>query len=147
VSATTAGNVGLEDVLIVPSDGTRVIAVQRTDVQPGSERAVRLAIADNRAQELSDFDPAVVAALANEVDLADFWRDDELEDLLASVGNAAPSLDDLEARYGEPGEDAFWATITLKVPPGVNARYRSLMDAQDGETDAERFANLLALIE
>jgi hypothetical protein len=80
-----AGNVGLEDVLIVPSDGTRVIAIQRTDVQPGSERAVRLAIADNRANELSDFDPAVVAALAEEVDLSDFWRDDELQALIEQV--------------------------------------------------------------
>jgi hypothetical protein len=85
-----AGNVGIEDVLIVPSDGTRVIAIQRTDVEPGSERAVRLAIADNRANELSDFDPAVVAALANEVDLSDFWRDDELNVLLASVSDAPP---------------------------------------------------------
>jgi DNA modification methylase len=90
-----AGNVGIEDVLIVPSDGTRVIAIQRTDVEPGSERAVRLAIADNRAQELSDFDPAVVAALADEVDLSDFWRDDELNALLAGI----------ETEQDAPGDD------------------------------------------
>jgi hypothetical protein len=96
-----AGNVGLEDVLIVPSDGTRVIAIQRTDVEPGSERAVRLAIADNRANELSDFDPAVVAALANEVDLSDFWRDDELNTLLASVSDEPP-LDPRSEWIGMP---------------------------------------------
>jgi hypothetical protein len=80
-----AGNVGIEDVIVVPSDGTKIIAIQRTDVEPGSERAVRLAIADNRTQELSDFDPAILAALSEEVDLSDFWREDELDALLADV--------------------------------------------------------------
>jgi hypothetical protein len=78
-------DVGLEDVQIVDSDGTKIIAVRRTDVQPGSERAHRLAIADNRTTDLSDFDPAVVAALAEEVDLTDFWRDDELQALIEQV--------------------------------------------------------------
>lgn len=82
-----AGNVGLEDVIVVRSDGTKVIAVQRTDVEPGSARAVRLAIADNRTQELSDFDPAVVAELSAEVDLSDFWHEDELDALLGTVGD------------------------------------------------------------
>jgi hypothetical protein len=102
-----AGNVGIEDVLIVPSDGTRVIAIQRTDVQPGSERAIRLAIADNRANELSDFDPAVVAALADEVDLSDFWRDDELTDLLAQIGVAPdfqPASLDEQGRLDEKAQ-------------------------------------------
>jgi site-specific DNA-methyltransferase (adenine-specific) len=105
-----AGNVGIEDVLIVPSDGTRVIAIQRTDVAPGSERAVRLAIADNRANELSDFDPAVVAALANEVDLSDFWRDDELAELLASIEtDTVPVGDDPGAQMDRAGElQAKW---------------------------------------
>ena len=77
--------VGIEDVIIVPSDGTKIIAVQRNDIQPGSERAHRLAIADNRTSDLSEFDPAMVAALADEVDLSDFWRDDELDALLAEI--------------------------------------------------------------
>lgn len=80
-----AGNVGLENLLVVDSDGTKVIAVRRTDVEPGSERAVRLAIADNRTNELSEFDPSVVARIAAEINLDDFWRENELDDLLAGV--------------------------------------------------------------
>jgi ParB family chromosome partitioning protein len=83
-----SAEVGLEDVIIVPSDGTKIIAVQRTDVAPGSERAHRLAIADNRTTDLSDFDPAVIAELSAEVDLSDFWRADELDALLASMPDA-----------------------------------------------------------
>jgi hypothetical protein len=89
-----AGNVGIEDVIVVPSDGTKVIAIQRTDVEPGSERAVRLAIADNRTQELSDFDPAVIAELSAEVDLSDFWRADELDALLAGIETDAAVVGD-----------------------------------------------------
>jgi DNA modification methylase len=88
-------DVGLEDVIIVPSDGTKIIAIMREDVAPGSERAHRLAIADNRTSDLSDFDPAVVAALAGEVDLSDFWRDDELDALLAGI----------ETEQEAPGDD------------------------------------------
>jgi site-specific DNA-methyltransferase (adenine-specific) len=89
-----AGNVGLEDVIVVPSDGTKVIAIQRTDVEAGSERAVRLAIADNRTQELSDFDPAVIAALSEEVDLSDFWHEDEMDALLEGITeDAEPAAD------------------------------------------------------
>jgi hypothetical protein len=96
-----AGNVGLENVIVVPSDGTKVIAVQRTDVEPGSERAVRLAIADNRANDLSDFDPAAIALLADEVNLSDFWRDDELDALLATINTPDATAPDAFPAYDE----------------------------------------------
>lgn len=88
-----AGHVGLEDVIVVPSDGRKVIAVQRTDVEPGSERAIRLAIADNRAQELSEFDPVVLASIAEDIDMSDFWREDEIAKILrdADVAIDAPT--------------------------------------------------------
>src|SRR5258708_2905904 len=44
--------IGLEDVQIVKSDGTRLIAVQRTDLDINDRKARELAIADNRASEL-----------------------------------------------------------------------------------------------
>ncbi len=80
-----SAEVGLENVQIVDSDGTRIIAVRRTDVEPGSERAHKLAIADNRTTDLSEFDPAILAELSAEVDLSAFWFDDELAALLADV--------------------------------------------------------------
>ncbi len=78
---------GLEDVLIVESDGTRVIAVKRTDVEPGSKQFHELAIADNRSAELADWDPDILRELQEqgEIDLSQFWFDDELDVLLASM--------------------------------------------------------------
>lgn len=79
-----AASAGLDDVLVIESDGTKVIAVKRTDVAPGSEQFTRLALADNRATDLSDFDPLVVAELSEEMDLSLFWNDEELANLLSS---------------------------------------------------------------
>ena len=42
-----AGSVGLEDVQIVESDGSKIIAVKRTDIALDSERGRTMALADN----------------------------------------------------------------------------------------------------
>ena len=41
--------IGMDDVQIVESDGSRPIVVKRTDVDPGSDAFYRLAISDNRS--------------------------------------------------------------------------------------------------
>jgi 16S rRNA G966 N2-methylase RsmD len=62
-----ASAAGIDDVLIVESDGTRVIAVKRTDVAPGSTEFHNLALADNRAAELAEWDADVLAGLQEEM--------------------------------------------------------------------------------
>jgi hypothetical protein len=60
--------------------------------------------------------------------------------------DAPPSLADLEGQYGHPDDnpEAFWKTISLKVPPDVWEQYQTVMAATPGATEAERFAALLA---
>lgn len=50
-----AGNIGLEDVQIVESDGTKIVAVKRTDIDLNSAEGRELAMADNAvaAEDLS----------------------------------------------------------------------------------------------
>ena len=43
----TAGQIGLEDVQIVESDGTKLIAVKRTDIDLDSKQGREMALADN----------------------------------------------------------------------------------------------------
>lgn len=43
----TAGQIGLEDVQIVESDGTKLIAVKRTDIDLDSKEGREMALADN----------------------------------------------------------------------------------------------------
>lgn len=77
-TAENAGGAGMQDVLVVQSDGTQLIAVQRMDLDLDTDQAAReMAIADNRTSQVSlDWDPAVLKEL--DVDLSKFWSAEEL---------------------------------------------------------------------
>jgi hypothetical protein len=87
-----AGAIGLKDLLVVRSDGSKLIAVQRTDLDLKRDgRAKALAIADNRAAELNlDWDGAVLAELGQEIDLTPFFSAKELGKAIGGVDSAAP---------------------------------------------------------
>jgi DNA modification methylase len=107
-TAEQAGLHGMENVLVVQTDGTQLVAVQRMDLALSDpetrDRAQGLAIADNRAGELGlAWDAEAIAALANGVNLNDFWSEEELsalaeaaveEDARAAADNAATELRD-----------------------------------------------------
>lgn len=85
VTAATAA--GIDRVRIVDSDGSELIAVRRTGLTDEQKR--RLALFDNRAAELAEWDAPVLAGLAEDTNLAGLWEDAELTDLLAAT-DAAP---------------------------------------------------------
>ena len=94
--------VGLEDCQVVKSDGTKLIAVQRTDLDINDKAARELAIADNRASELGlEWDADVLKALETEVDvdLSPFWDERELVQFWAKTDGEAPEpkFDEAEA--------------------------------------------------
>ena len=71
LTADALAEIGLDDVIIVESDGTRPIVHVRTDIAPGSPAAIKAGLYDNRAAELADgYDPQVLAALLAEVPVA-----------------------------------------------------------------------------
>lgn len=84
-TAEVAADVGIDDVIIVPTDGKKLVVVQRTDLDIDSPEGRGLAYADNRAGELSlEWDAEQVLADLNAgVDLSGLWRQDELDELLA----------------------------------------------------------------
>jgi len=86
----STGKSGIKGVRVVESDGTDLIAVRRTDLDLEHDaKAKSLAIADNRAGELSlDWDPDILKSLETEIELGDFWQDDELAELLGRASNA-----------------------------------------------------------
>lgn len=96
-TVSAARQAGIEKVRIVDADGTELVAVRRTNLTPGQKR--RLALLDNRAAELAEWDDAVLAALADDTDLADLWEPDELAELLG----AAPEVEFPE--YDETAEE------------------------------------------
>lgn len=84
-----AVDIGLDDVIIVKTDGRQLVAVQREDLDLADDGtgARELAYADNRIGQVDlDFDPAVILADINAgVDLGGLWSDDELAAIIEQV--------------------------------------------------------------
>ena len=80
-NATTeaAMQAGITRVRVIEADGNELIAVQRRGLTP--EQKVKLALADNRAAELAEWEPDVLAEIAAEMDVSGLFRADELAEL------------------------------------------------------------------
>jgi hypothetical protein len=89
-----AAQMGIERVQVVDADGNTLIAVRRTGLTPAQK--TRLALFDNRAAELAEWDTDVLAGLVEGgTDLSGLWREDELAALLAEVPDADEWADGL----------------------------------------------------
>ena len=103
-TAENAGAAGMEDVLVVQTDGTRLVAVQRMDLDLTTDsRAKALAIADNRAGQLSlDWDPAVLKSFGSDLDLSKFWTQSEIDKLLPPNREILGNEDDIPLLKAKP---------------------------------------------
>lgn len=83
-TAEEAGQIGLEDVIVIETDGKQLVAVKRTDIDLDSPQGRGLAVADNRAGELNlAWDAETLIALQGEgVNLDGLFTGDELAGLL-----------------------------------------------------------------
>ena len=99
-----AGALGHKDVIVVQTDGSQLVAVQRTDLDLKDPRARQLAIADNRSAEVSlEWDPETLKGLASDgVDLAPFWSADELEKLWPQNADLLTDEDEVPPVPAEP---------------------------------------------
>ncbi len=101
---SNAAAAGIEDVIIVQSDGTKIIAVQRVDLDLEVDRkAKQLAVADNRSAELGlDWDWKILNQLGSEMDLQPFFTDKELSELIPESFQATGEEDDVPDAPAEP---------------------------------------------
>ena len=73
-----AGNIGLEDIQIVETDGKKIIAVKRTDISLDSEQGRTMALADNATAAADlDWNQGMVAAVTDKygIDTEDWGLD------------------------------------------------------------------------
>lgn len=78
-----ATKAGITEIEVVQSDGSKIIAVQRTDLDLDlDDKARKLAIADNRTAELAEWNPEVLAELSAELDMQPYFSGDELSEVL-----------------------------------------------------------------
>jgi DNA modification methylase len=99
---------GAKSISVIDSDGSSLVAVQRGDLDlRNDKKAKELAIADNRVSEIDlSWNPAVLAAL--DVDLTQFWNENELNSLLkeyrsGELAAPAPKVDlatELQRKWG-----------------------------------------------
>jgi len=84
----TSANVFGDDVIVVHHDGTKPVIMVRDDIPSGdTPQAREISIAANRIAQFNlDFDAEVILGdLQAGVDLSAFWRQDELDELLADI--------------------------------------------------------------
>lgn len=95
-TVTAARAAGLTQMTVIDADGDTLIAVRRTGLTPEQKR--RLALFDNRAAELADWDSDVLRSLADDTNLTDLWPTDDLAALLGRAPEIAfPAYDESAA--------------------------------------------------
>src|SRR5580700_1421009 len=101
----TARKLGLKEIAVIETDGDTLVAVRRGDLDLTTDkRAVELAVADNRVAEIDlDWNVEVLAAL--DIDLGQFWDEEELAELMSDDGGPASPEEarrTLVERFGVP---------------------------------------------
>lgn len=131
-TAANAAAAGISDVVIVPSDGKTIIAVQRIDLDLNDKAAKELAVADNRAAELGlEWDPEVLGQFATDLDLKPFFTDAELKDLTLPPDR---SLDGSE----DEAPAIPYAPVTNPGDLYILGKHRLLCGDSTSPTDVDR---------
>jgi hypothetical protein len=77
---------GHQNVIVVETDGTQLVAVRRTDLDLRDKKARALAVADNRVGELDlEWETDVLAELKKSVDLSPFFSEKEFQKMIGAV--------------------------------------------------------------
>lgn len=145
----TSASVFGDDAIVVHHDGTKPIIMVRDDIPSADTPEARaISMAANRISQVNlDFDAEVILGdLQAGVDLSQFWQQDELDALMHAI-TAPPTLDELDDKYGEGGEQDFWPVIKVQISPETKELYDSLWRDAPGTTDDEKFAALLGAVD
>ena len=103
-----AGAIGIEDVIIVETDGTKLVAVKRTDIDLDSEKGRELALADNATTKANlAWDEENITKVCEQYNI-------DIEDWGVSVESLSPDgfADDFSLKSGDK-EPIQQMTFTL----------------------------------
>ena len=74
---------GIQNIRVIETDGTEIIAVKRTGLS--EDEKIGLALADNRTSDLSDWDKDMLQQLSAEHDLTPWFDADDLAEILGEA--------------------------------------------------------------
>lgn len=129
-----AAAAGIERVQVVDADGQTIIAVRRSGLSP--EQKAHLALYDNRASELAEWDTDVLADLGAEIDLSGFWTKDELAALIvkdrpSGGGDDVPDVQEGPTRV-QPNE--LWRLGEHRLLCGDSTKREDVERLMQGDT-------------
>jgi hypothetical protein len=130
---TEAQAAGIENVIVVQSDGSQLVAVQRTDLSIDDPKARGLAIADNRASEVGlEWDPGILDELSTDLELKPFFTDAELD--IATGKCEQPTSAEAEAE---------WARMGMPEAHNIDVQARQITLHFQSEEDVQAFAKVI----
>jgi hypothetical protein len=141
-----AYEMGLEDAIIVPTDGTKLVVVQRTDLDLATDaKAKELAIADNRAGELGlAWDTDVLQDLAQDIELSDWFTEEEIAGWDVELSDwDSPSEEEDEETAADLIEDAEQGKIEPRFKLGDIIKLGRHRIVCGDSTDEENVRKLL----
>jgi len=111
-----------QDIIVVKTDGSKLVAVQRTDLDLEKDpKAKALAIADNRVAELDlDWNLEELNAIGKEIDLTNYFSEEELASLLTDVAHLPERSVELKPKQ--------FVRVLLSVPISSAAEAKALID-------------------
>jgi DNA modification methylase len=132
---------GIQNIRVIETDGTEIIAVKRTGLS--EDEKIGLALADNRTSDLSDWDKDMLQQLSDEHDLAPWFDADDLAEILGTVeelpAEGLTDADDVpeapEEPVTKPGDLWILGNHRLLCGDSTNIQHvERLMDGQKAQT-------------
>jgi 16S rRNA G966 N2-methylase RsmD len=109
-----ASAAGIKDLIVIQTDGSQLVAVQRTDLSLNDPKARGLAVADNLTAELGlEWNPDALKELSADLDLQPYFTVDELKELIPETGTAGDEDEVPEPPEPEAAETVLGEIITL----------------------------------
>jgi len=102
-----AASIGMDEALVIESDGKRPIVHVRTDLDPDSKEARLLGVEDNRIASVSlNWNPEVLKSLAEEIPRTGLFTDEEMRAICDATGeeDEGNEVEDVEPDVGR-GEE------------------------------------------
>ena len=111
-----AGQIGIEKMIIVDADGETIVAVRRSGLT--EDQKIKLALFDNRASDLSEWDADILAELGQEVDLSGLFTENELAVIPANNESGEGSGEEVEEKVSALIDEAESGAIESRVSLG-----------------------------
>lgn len=132
-------------IQVVETYGDTLLVNKRMDIpSPDTKQGRALSVASNQVA-YTDYNPDgdLLKEWGDEdADIRKLFADSEWRELTGE--EILPTLDKLQAQYGETQDRDFWPIIKIQVSPETYQKYNTLMRDMVGVDDADKFDALIS---